>query len=55
MSSIEAGGAELPLVILTGASGGIGRAVFEEMAQDHIIVGTSTSEAGADSLNQFWQ
>lgn len=53
MSNIDPSSSEKPIVILTGASGGIGRAIFEDLAQDHFVVGTSTSEEGADLLRQF--
>jgi len=55
MSSVEQMGG-LPVALITGASGGIGRAVFEHLASDHYLIGTSTTVDGAakrqDYLNE---
>ncbi len=43
------------LVLVTGASRGIGRAIAENLGgEGHTIVGTATSEAGADSISQYF-
>jgi 3-oxoacyl-[acyl-carrier protein] reductase len=52
MASTEQMGGDLPIALITGASGGIGRAVFENLATDHYVVGTSTSVEGAASLQE---
>ena len=43
------------LALVTGASRGIGRAIAENLgASGHTIVGTATSQAGADSINTYF-
>lgn len=43
------------LALVTGASRGIGRAIAENLgASGHTIVGTATSQAGADKISDFF-
>ncbi len=46
---------EQRLALVTGASRGIGRAVAENLGQaGHVVVGTATSEAGADAISAYF-
>ncbi len=40
-----------PLAIITGASGGIGGALLENLATSHTTIGTSTSPEGAERIS----
>ena len=43
------------LALVTGASRGIGRAIAENLgASGHTIVGTATSQAGADNISAYF-
>ena len=44
---------EQKVVVITGASRGIGKAILEQMAQaGYSVIGTATSQAGANSIEQ---
>ncbi len=44
------------IALVTGASRGIGQAIAKQLGQaGHIVVGTATSQAGADSISQNFQ
>lgn len=44
------------LALVTGASRGIGRAIAENLgAAGHIVVGTATSENGANSISEYFK
>jgi len=46
---------EQRLALVTGASRGIGRAVAENLGQaGHIVVGTATSQSGADAISSYF-
>lgn len=53
MAFSERSAGEFPVALITGASGGIGRAIFENLAVDHFVIGTSTTEEGATSLHDY--
>ncbi len=47
---------EQRLALVTGASRGIGRAVAEQLGKaGHIVIGTATSQAGADAISEFFK
>jgi len=44
------------LVLVTGASRGIGRAIAENLgASGHTVIGTATSQAGADNISAYFK
>lgn len=44
---------EKPLAVVTGASRGIGKAIAQALGEDHFVIGTATSNAGADNISDY--
>ena len=48
------GSTESRIALVTGATGGIGKAIAQELAMaGHVVIGTATSEAGADTISSY--
>ena len=46
------GSTESRIALVTGATRGIGKAIEQELAMaGHVVIGTATSDAGADTIS----
>ena len=44
------------IVLITGASRGIGKAILQQFAQNNAtVIGTATSDSGAEAISQYLQ
>ena len=42
------------IAVVTGASRGIGKAIAQQLGMEYFVIGTATTEKGADSISQYF-